>query len=50
MNTRHRELVATDEPTVIAKPSLDAIVVQDRGSYGGFPDPSRADESGAFEI
>ena len=28
------ELVATDEPTVVAKPFLDAVVVED-GQYNG---------------
>ena len=39
------ELVATDEPTVIAKPFLDAIVVEDGQSDGRLPDPTYTEES-----
>ena len=45
MRTRGGELVATDEPTVVSKPFLDPIVVEDGQSDGGFPDPSWTDES-----
>ena len=50
MSTRSGELVAADEPTVIAKPFLDAAVVEDRESDGSFPDPSGTDESDGFEV
>ena len=33
------ELVATNEPTVISEPFLDAIVVEDSQSDGSFPNP-----------
>ena len=39
------ELVAADEPTVIPKLSLDAIVVEDCQSDRRFPDPAWTDES-----
>jgi hypothetical protein len=39
------ELVATDEPAVVAKPLLDSIVVENGQGDGGFPDPAGADES-----
>ena len=45
MSARRRELVASDEPTVISEPFLDAIVVEDRQSDGRFPNPSCTDES-----
>ena len=40
-----REFVATDEPTVVTKPPLDSIVVQDRQGDRRFPDPPGTDES-----
>ena len=45
MSGRGGELVTTDEPTVISKPFLDAIVVEDSESNGRFSDSSWADES-----
>jgi hypothetical protein len=45
MNTRSWELVATDEPTVVAKPLLDSILVEDGQSDGRLPDPPCTDES-----
>ena len=45
MSTRRRELVTSDEPTVVFEPFLDAIVVEDRQSDGRFPDPPCTDES-----
>ena len=50
MSTRRRELVATDESTVISKPFLDSIVVEDREGNECFPDPPCADESDRFEL
>ena len=44
------ELVATDEPTVVSEPFLDAIVVEDSQSDGGFPNPPCTDESDWGEI
>ena len=45
MSAGRGELVATDESTVVSKPLLDAVVVEDGQSNGGFPDPSWTDES-----
>ena len=45
VSTRGRELVATDESTVVAKPLLDPIVVEDGQGDGCLPDPSSTDES-----
>ena len=38
VGSQSRELVATDESPVIAKPFLDAIVVEDGQGHGRFPD------------
>ena len=45
MGTGGWELVATDEPAVVAKPLLDSIVVEDGQGDRSFPDPAGADES-----
>ena len=45
MGTRSRELVATDEPTVIAKPGLYAIVVENSQGDRRFTDATCTDES-----
>ena len=47
---RGGELVATNKPTVVSKPFLDAIVMQDSQSDGRFPDPPCADESDWSEV
>jgi hypothetical protein len=39
------KLVAADEPPVLVKPFLDAIVVEDGQGNGCFPDPTCTDES-----
>ena len=39
------ELVAADKSTVVPKPFLDAIVVEDGQSNGRFPDPAWTDQS-----
>ena len=44
------ELVTTDKPTVVSKPFLDAIVVEDRQYDGCFPNPPRTDESDWGEV
>ena len=44
------ELVATDEPTVVSKPFLDAIVVKDSQGDGCFPNPPCTDESDRCEV
>ena len=43
------ELVASDEPTVFAKPLLDAMVVEDCQSDECLSDSSRTDESDGCE-
>ena len=45
MGMRRRELIATDESSVLAKSLFDAIVVEDGEGDGCFPDPPCADES-----
>jgi hypothetical protein len=45
MSTRSWELVATNEPAVLAEPLLDAIVVEDSQSNGCLPDSPWTDES-----
>ena len=45
MTTGGSELVATNEPTVVAKPFLDPIVVEDSQSDGGLANTARANES-----
>ena len=50
IGARSRELVATDEPPVIAKPFFDAIMVEDCQGYERFPDSTSADESDWTEI
>ena len=45
MGAGGRELVATDEPTVVSEPCLDAIVVEDSQSDGSFSNPPWTDES-----
>ena len=44
------ELVATDGPTVLAKPFLDSIVVEDSQRDGRFADPSGTDGSDWFKV
>ena len=50
MGTRSRELVTSDEPAVIPKPNLYAIVVEDGQGDRGFPDATCTDESGWGEV
>ena len=50
MITRRRELVATEEPTVVAKPLLGAIVVEDGQSDRGLSDPPCAEENDGLKI
>ena len=50
MNMRRRELVATYESPVIAKPALDAVVVKDSEGNGCFPNPPCTDESKRVEV
>jgi len=50
MSARGGELVATNKSTVVSKPILDAIVVEDGQSDRCFPNPPRADESNRGEM
>ena len=50
MSARGRELVATEESTVLAKLLLDPIVVEDGQSDRGLPDPPCADEGDWSEV
>ena len=50
MSARRRELDAADEPTVLSKPLLDPIVVEDSQSDGSFADPPWTDESEWSEV
>ena len=50
MCARSRELITTDESTVITKPVLDAIVVEDGESDRGFSNTPCANESNGFEV
>lgn len=43
--TGSRELIATNETSVIAKPFLNAVVMEDSQGDGGLPDAARAYES-----
>ena len=49
MSERRGELVAADEPTVLAKSPLDATVVGDGQSNGRLADSTDADESDWLE-
>jgi len=44
------ELVATDEPAIIPKPLLDAVVVEDGQSDGGLANPAGTDEGERSEV
>ena len=50
MDTRSRELIATNEPAVIAKPALDPIVVEDSEGNGCLPNASCADKSNGLKV
>ena len=45
MNKRGWELVASDEPTILTKPLLDAMVMKNGQSDGRLADPTSTDES-----
>ena len=45
-----QELVASDKPTILAKPLLDAIVMQDGESDGRLADPASTDEGDRGEV
>jgi hypothetical protein len=50
MDTRCRELITTDKSTVVAKPVLDPIVVEDGEGDGCLPNAPCADESNGLEV
>jgi len=50
MCARGEELVATNKPTIVSKPFLDAVVMEDSQSDRRFPDPPCADESDWLEV
>jgi hypothetical protein len=50
MGARSGELVATDESTVITKPGLDSIVVEEGESDSCLPNPPCSNESDRFEV
>ena len=50
MGARGGELIATNEPAVVPKPFLDAIVVENGQGDGRFPDPPCANESDRSEV
>jgi len=45
MCARGRELVTPDESTVVTKPLLDPVVVENGQGNGGLPDSASTDES-----
>jgi hypothetical protein len=50
MSARSWELVTTNESTVVAKPVLNAIVVEDLERDRRFPNPPCTNESDRFEV
>jgi len=50
MSTRGRELVATDETTIVTESLLDAIVMEDSKSDGRLPNSTSTDESNRCEV
>ena len=50
VSARGGELVAPDEPTVVAEPLLDPIIVEDRQSDGGLANTAGANEGDGAEI
>jgi len=50
ISVRSGELVAMDEPTVIAKPFFDAIMAEDSQGDRRFPDSTCADESDWYKV
>ena len=50
MSTRGGELIATDEPTVVTKPLLDPIVVEDGQGDGRLADSSGTNEGDWNEV
>ena len=50
MSARGGELVATDESTVVAKPPLDSVVVENGQGNGCLPDSSGTNKGDRNEI
>ena len=50
MSTRGGKFVAADESTVVAKPFLDPIVVEDSQSDGCLANPTGTNESYGCEV
>jgi len=50
MDRRRWELIASDEPTILAKPLLDAIVMEDFQSDGCLANPASTDESNRNQV
>ena len=50
MSQRGRELVAADEPTIVAKPLLDAVVVENGQGGGCLADSAGTDEGDRDEV
>ena len=50
MGTGGRELVAADEPAVMAKPQFDSIMVENRQRNGRLPNPPGANESDWMKV
>jgi hypothetical protein len=50
MRERCRELVTSDEPTILPEPLLDAIVVEDGQSDGRLANPASTNQSDRSEI
>ena len=49
MVERRRELITSDEPTILPEPLLDAIVMEDSQRDGRLSDPARTDQSDRSE-
>jgi hypothetical protein len=50
MGTRSRKLIAADNPTVLAEPFFDPLVVEDSERNRRLPDPPCTNESDRFEV
>ena len=50
MRTGGYELIATNEATIVAKPLLDPVVVENSQSDGGLADSARANEGDWNEV
>ena len=50
MDARCRELIAADKSTVVAKPVLNPIVMEDSEGNGCLPNASCANESNGLEV